>query len=91
MSCCGRGTRSPGGGSRTVDGRATRDLGASGTRHRGPEESLQYTGASTLTAYGPISGRSYHFGSPGAVVPVDPRDVPWLAAIPKLRLQPRGR
>lgn len=49
--------------------------------------SLRYTGASTLTAYGPISGRSYHFGSPGTVVPVDPRDLPWLTAIPKLRLE----
>lgn len=90
MSCCGRGTRTPGGGAHTVDGRATRDLGAPGSRHRGSDVSLQYTGASTLTAYGPISGRSYRFDSPGAVVPVDPRDASWLAAIPKLRVLSPG-
>lgn len=51
--------------------------------------SFQYTGASTLTAYGPVSGRSYRFGAPGAVVTVDPRDARSLVAIPKLRLMPR--
>jgi hypothetical protein len=46
---------------------------------------FQYTGATAMTARGPITGRSYRFGAPGAVVAVDARDAPSLAALPNLR------
>jgi len=37
-----------------------------------------------LTVYGPVSGRSYRFNAPGAVLAVDPRDQRSLEAVPKL-------
>jgi len=46
---------------------------------------FQYTGTTTLTAIGPLSGRRYHFGGPNAVVEVDPRDRVSLATVPNLR------
>ena len=46
---------------------------------------FQYTGTTTLTAIGPLSGRRYHFGAPNAVVEVDPRDRASLATVPNLR------
>lgn len=45
---------------------------------------FRYTGKTALTAYGPISGRSYRFERTGAVVAVDPRDRRSLAAVPSL-------
>ena len=62
-------------------------------RIAGAQESLvhrqgihfQYVGKTALTAIGLTSGRQYRFGSPGAIVQVDPRDSASLAAIPNLR------
>lgn len=50
-----------------------------------PRFHLQYTGPTHLTAVGPVSGRSYHFASTGAVLAVDPRDRRSLEAIPSLQ------
>jgi hypothetical protein len=33
---------------------------------------------------GPVTGRTYHFASAGAVLAVDPRDAPSLTAVPQL-------
>lgn len=46
---------------------------------------FQYTGKTSLSAIGPLSGRHYHFDRPGAVVEVDPRDRASLATVPQLQ------
>jgi len=46
---------------------------------------FEYVGTTGLTAIGPVTGRRYRFDHPGAVLVVDPRDRPGLAAIPTLR------
>lgn len=46
---------------------------------------FEYTGATALTAAGPITGRRYRFPAPGAIVEVDERDAHSLAAVPHLR------
>jgi hypothetical protein len=46
---------------------------------------FQYFGKTAMTAVGPMSGRQYRFGYPGAIVEVDPRDRASLAAVPNLR------
>jgi hypothetical protein len=49
---------------------------------------FEYVGKTALTAVGPVSGGHYRFNRPGALVEVDPRDGPALAAIPNLRQKP---
>lgn len=80
MSCCGRGATTPGG---IISDSASRRRSRTGNQHRGIY--IQYVGVSVLTAYGPVSGRSYRFNTPGAVLAVDPRDRASLEAIAKLR------
>jgi hypothetical protein len=46
---------------------------------------FEYTGATALTAVGSITRRRYRFSAPGAIVDVDERDAPSLAAVPHLR------
>jgi len=46
---------------------------------------FQYMGATALTVEGPVTGRRYRFGAPGAVVAVDLLDRRALAAVPQLR------
>ena len=52
-----------------------------------PEERsyLQYTGSTSLTAKGIITGAIYYFNKPGAVLDVDRRDAGFMAGIPHLR------
>lgn len=45
---------------------------------------LTYLGSSTLTAIGPTTGRRYKFPARGAVLTVDPHDVPALLRVPNL-------
>ncbi len=84
MSCCGRGSRSPGG---ITSGSPSRPAGRRRGKspNRGIAVYFQYQGASVLGVYGPVSGRSYRFNNPGAVLAVDPRDRRSLEAVPKLR------
>ncbi len=44
-----------------------------------------YRGETRLNAQGPITRRVYRFEHPGAVVQVDARDAPSMAAVPNLR------
>ena len=46
---------------------------------------FQYLGQRGLTVQAPRTGRSYRFDRPGAIVPVDPRDMQSLAKVPQLR------
>lgn len=46
---------------------------------------FRYVGATSLIVEGPISGRRYFFGAPGAVLAIDPRDSPSMAGVPTLR------
>jgi hypothetical protein len=50
-----------------------------------PAVVFEYVGKTALTAIGPVSGRHYRFSGPGAIVEVDPRDSPSLAAVPNIR------
>jgi hypothetical protein len=47
--------------------------------------SVRYSGPTSTTAIGTVSGRRYTFRYTGAVVRVDPRDKPALAKVPHLR------
>jgi hypothetical protein len=52
----------------------------------GPGKALfEYTGNSTLSVSGPITGQRYYFSRHGAQVEVDVRDRAWLARVPVLR------
>jgi hypothetical protein len=46
---------------------------------------FEYTGSSSLTAIGPVTGRRYEFPQPGATLTVDARDAAALLSVPKLR------
>lgn len=46
---------------------------------------FRYEGPTRLQAQGPITHRRYRFEHSGAIVTVDARDAPSLAAIPHLR------
>jgi hypothetical protein len=82
MSCCGK-LRQPYNGAGATHGAGGR-AGAPPT-DRAFVVQFEYTGATGLTVFGPVSGRRYRFDGPGAVVTVDPRDRPGLAAVPRLR------
>jgi hypothetical protein len=47
--------------------------------------SVRYTGPTSATTTGPVSGRHYNFARNGAIVQVDPRDKAALAKVPHLR------
>ena len=80
MACCGA-SRTP------LFGTAARPAQAASAAVGGLRYRIQfeYTGRTALTAIGPVSGRRYRFDRPGAIVVVDPRDRPSLAAVPNLR------
>jgi hypothetical protein len=80
MACCG-GSRAPKIG---VGARPLANLPASAGLRR-YQVMFEYVGATALTAIGPVSGKRYRFDHPGAVMAVDPRDRPGLAAVPNLR------
>jgi len=46
---------------------------------------FEYTGTTGLTVRGAVTGLTYRFDRPGARIAVDPRDVPSLVAVPRLR------
>jgi len=46
---------------------------------------FEYVGTTGITAFGPVTGRRYRFASRGAIVAVDERDSPSLAAVPNVR------
>jgi hypothetical protein len=46
---------------------------------------FEYVGRTALSVRGSITGRSYRFAAPGAVVAVDARDAGSVAAVPLLR------
>ena len=83
MSCCGQGRWQ----ARRVNTEAA--LPGAGANHSRPVASagvlFEYIGGTGLTAMGPVTGKRYRFGRPGAQVGVDPRDASALAAVPVLR------
>ena len=46
---------------------------------------FEYSGATGMTVRGAVTGVSYRFARPGARVLIDPRDVPSLVSVPRLR------
>lgn len=82
MSCCG-GNRRAGWAAQPSPEPAT-----TAEPVRAPEPGVtnfEYTGRTALTMRGAITGRSYRFAQPGAVVAVDRRDAPSAAGVPHLR------
>ena len=75
MGCCGGKRRSVYGDARPRDA------------YRRPSSAVyfEYVGEKAMTVIGSVSGRRYRFASPGAVVAVDSRDGPAIAAVPGLR------
>lgn len=49
-----------------------------------PPVLVRYGGARQLAVRGAVTGRIYRFAAPGAVLPVDPRDLPGMAGVPHL-------
>lgn len=89
MACCGdkrnkiygdpySQTRSSGGGldGRMVDGPADREF--------------EYIGPTALTVKGAITGTTYRFEHPGAVIEVDRRDAAFVTGTPNLRRVRKG-
>lgn len=81
MSCCGS-KRAPA-GSWTGNVRASSLTNPQAQRYS--VAYFRYVGQAALTVTGPVSGKSYRFSAPGAVMPIDPRDQASLAAVPNLR------
>ncbi len=46
---------------------------------------FRYVGRASLTAYGPATGRKYHFARPGSELAVDLRDRDEMRTVPNLR------
>lgn len=89
MSCCGhRPLRPDGAGGGTVHGSPAMGAGLSaadtpGSRASHPE--FRYTGATTLTVTGPVTGRTYRFAAPGARLEVNRHDAASLLYVPSLQ------
>ena len=98
MSCCGhRPLRADGAGGGTVHGSPAMAAGSAaaisaisasnadnaGTRASQPE--FRYTGATTLTVTGPVTGRTYRFAAPGARLQVNWHDAASLLYVPSLQ------
>ena len=84
MSCCGRPRTAtplpPSTGARPAP------AGPARPAPRAPSSvSFRYDGSTRLHAEGPITHQRYRFEHTGAIVAVDARDAPSLAAIPHLR------
>ncbi len=52
---------------------------------RTPGATFEYIGQTGLTVTGAVTGRLYRFDQTGSRIGVDPRDRPFMAAIPVLR------
>jgi hypothetical protein len=81
MACCGT-SRAPLFGPGTVPSQKAPASSSGARRYR---VQFEYVGRTALTVIGPVSGTRYRFVQPGAVVTVDARDRPGLAAVPNLR------
>jgi hypothetical protein len=53
---------------------------------------FEYTGRTSLTVMGPVTGKRYRFEAPGDIAAVDQMDRVGVAAVPNLRqvMNPRG-
>jgi len=45
---------------------------------------FEYRGSTALTVVSPLTRKAYRFDRPGARLPADPRDTPWLSFVPQL-------
>jgi hypothetical protein len=81
MSCCGRSRGAPAPPSPSP-------ITPSGIASQTPSEvgfPFEYTGPTVLTVVGPFTGRIYRFEGTGSRLPIDPRDVPSMIGVPRLR------
>jgi hypothetical protein len=78
MSCCGRKTELVQASARISIRRPVPALSAQ-------SPVFQYTGPTSMAVIGPVSGLRYSFRAAGQRLPVDPRDLRSLTAVPHLR------
>jgi hypothetical protein len=91
MSCCGHRPLRPDGAGGSVHGGHALGAGTpagappdtAGTRASHPE--FRYTGATSLTVTGPVTGRTYRFAGPGARLEVNRHDAASLLYVPSLQ------
>jgi hypothetical protein len=50
-----------------------------------PQVRFEYTGQTSLAVIGNITGATYRFPAPGAIVPVDGRDAAAVSGVPNVR------
>jgi hypothetical protein len=77
MGCCGQ-VRS------RLTASATAVRAAKPSRPAARFALYEYVGSTSMTVAAPVSGAKYRFGSPGARLQVDMRDVISLSALPNL-------
>ena len=87
MSCCGQQRLRP---PRSKASASIKPATTPTTAQSSTSVVFEYTGATGLTAFGPITGVRYRFNRPGARIPVDVRDAQGLSAVPVLRRVPAG-
>ena len=79
MSCCGNRSRSALPSSSSAPRPQTAHAGGYSMAI------FRYEGRTSLTAYGPATGRKYHFPRPGAELAVDLQDREAMRGVPNLR------
>jgi hypothetical protein len=86
MSCCGRSSGSAARGPNSFRGGSPGVISVTSPQYA----YFRSTGQASITALGPVSGKTYRFPSSGGIVPVDARDAPSLARVPRLQaVRPR--
>ena len=86
MGCCGNNRAAPGPpGAATATRPGSATAGQAQQRAPAAVVRFQYMGNTALSARGIFSRRVYRFAAPLAVLEVDVRDAPSMAAVPLLR------
>ncbi len=86
MGCCGNNRAAPGPpGAATATRPGSATAGQAQQRAPAAVVHFQYMGSTALSARGMFSRRVYRFAAPLAVLEVDARDAPSMAAVPLLR------
>ena len=86
MGCCGNNRAAPGPpGAATATRPGSATAGQAQQRVVAAVVHFQYMGGTALSARGMFSRRVYRFAAPLAVLEVDARDAPSMAAVPLLR------
>ena len=85
MSCCGRQRQQYQASAQTHQTSESASIPAQPRTVRDSVAYFEYTGKTTLTVIGSVTGKYYRFPAPGAIVAVDQLDRVTVAAVPNLR------